>query len=195
MINVYKIVNKLNGIIYIGQTQKNLDIRFKEHCKKTNGCTYLRNAIQKHEKNNFSISLLGIYPSRLDADDAEQYFIDFYNSLAPNGYNLTSGGNSRKEFSIIAKEKLSLARKGQHNSPRTEFKAGPRPHACGVNNTMYGRASCARKTVKIIETNEKFPSITHLAKYLAVSRSYVSRLLSGKSRGKTVKGYTVTYEL
>ena len=33
---IYKIVNDINGKIYIGQTRRDVDTRFKEHCKGAN---------------------------------------------------------------------------------------------------------------------------------------------------------------
>ena len=34
-------------------------------------------------------------------DEREIYWIKYYNSLAPNGYNCSSGGNSKKELSDL----------------------------------------------------------------------------------------------
>lgn len=40
-------------------------------------------------------------------DDRERYWINEFNSLTPNGYNCSSGGNSKKELSECMKNKIS----------------------------------------------------------------------------------------
>ena len=45
--------NKINGKIYIGQTIRSIEERFKEHQKESNGCVAIRNAIQYHGWENF----------------------------------------------------------------------------------------------------------------------------------------------
>lgn len=188
---VYKITNKSNGDIYIGQTRKTVEARWKQHCEAGKN-SYISKAIKKYGKDNFSLASLGTYDD-INIDDAETYFIDFYNTLAPNGYNLTTGGRANKRLSAESRLRLSISRRGQRNSPNTEFKPGPRPETRGAGNTMYGKPTAWRKPVVICETNQIFACIAHLAVFLNTSRSYVSRLLSGKGRGKRVKGFTIKY--
>ena len=40
-------------------------------------------------------------------DEREIHWIKYYNSLAPNGYNCSTGGNSKKELSDLLKNKIS----------------------------------------------------------------------------------------
>ena len=59
MKTIYKIENKVNGKLYIGQTINQIKIRFKKHlaqinCK--NQCSALYSAIRKYGKENFEIS-------------------------------------------------------------------------------------------------------------------------------------------
>ena len=57
---IYKITNNINNKVYIGQTTRDLKIRWYQHCYKTkakNICNRIYNAIQKHGKENFEIKL------------------------------------------------------------------------------------------------------------------------------------------
>lgn len=90
---IYKITNLLNGKIYIGQSihpQK----RWKEHCQKAKNKTDnfpIHLAIAKYGENNFSFNILQWTE---DFDEEEKHFIKIFNSLTPNGYNISKGGSS-----------------------------------------------------------------------------------------------------
>ena len=59
---IYKIRNKIDNKIYIGQTTQDLDIRWKQHLKKRSNCRYLKHAFNKHGTDNFEFEL---YAKRL----------------------------------------------------------------------------------------------------------------------------------
>ena len=88
---LYKITNKINGKIYIGQTI-HPDKRWWEHCNRAS--TGLDNypihcAIKKYGKENFDFEVLEWSENY---DNRERELIIEFNSLCPNGYNVTSGG-------------------------------------------------------------------------------------------------------
>lgn len=90
--DIYMITNNINGKIYIGQA-KDTKVRFQSHCKPS--AAYLNNelvgkAIQKYGKDNFTITILEAQIENYD--EREQYWIQFYNSKVPNGYNIADGG-------------------------------------------------------------------------------------------------------
>jgi len=123
---LYKITNKANGFCYIGQTRshrKNKDKyryfghigRFKDHISealnntKKNQCKYLNNAIRQN-KDCFIVELLET--CELDQlDEKEIHYIETYNSLFPNGYNLTKGGKTTKSIQISLNEDLKDVKK------------------------------------------------------------------------------------
>ena len=79
---------------YIGQTLKSL----KERAKTSTGVGYSKSplfyrAISKYGFENFSYEILGEYPVE-KLDEMEIYFIKYYNTMAPNGYNATEGGKN-----------------------------------------------------------------------------------------------------
>lgn len=95
---IYKITNKINGKIYVGQTVKSLKERFNKHCwRTTEKDRYhldmaIKKAIRKYGKENFTIELIEeVETTKLD--EREVYWISFYDSYN-KGYNCTLGGQN-----------------------------------------------------------------------------------------------------
>ena len=91
---IYKITNKVNDKVYIGQTKRTIKIRWKEHLKKASIPSSqklpLYKAMNRYGKENFSIEKIEeCEDSQLD--EREIYWISFYDSYY-NGYNGTEGG-------------------------------------------------------------------------------------------------------
>lgn len=103
---IYLVTNLINGKLYVGQTTRTLKKRWKEHCSKTSKCPCLHNAIEKYGKENFKVEQIDIAIDRKELDKKEQYYINFYNTLAPNGYNLETGGNLGAQHSEETLEKM-----------------------------------------------------------------------------------------
>ena len=89
---IYKIVNKINGKIYIGQTSLTPELRFNKHkrCYKSDSCPKLYNAMRKYGKNNFYVETIC---ETLKPNDDEKYWIEYYNSIE-KGYNVSTGGDA-----------------------------------------------------------------------------------------------------
>lgn len=115
---IYIITNIITQKQYIGQARSHrknhnryipvgFEGRFNDHISeaicntKRKQCWYLNNAIRKHGKDSFEVKLLEICPVN-EMDVNEQKYIAEYNTLYPNGYNLTKGGKTtesvRHEF-------------------------------------------------------------------------------------------------
>ena len=91
MIGIYKITNLINGKCYIGQSV-HIERRFSEHCRPSS-TSVIAKAIQKYGKENFSFKVL----EECDLESLnykEQYWIKHFNSLIPNGYNVTEDTES-----------------------------------------------------------------------------------------------------
>ena len=108
---VYLITNTINGKRYVGQTARTLDARWWQHCNKTSARHYLHRAIQKYGKENFSKEIICEPPTRELTNEIESYYIARYNSMAPHGYNLTTGGDC-PTLSAESRKKMSISRKG-----------------------------------------------------------------------------------
>lgn len=93
---------KMRG--YIGQTTKTFEARMSGHKSaarnlvKKDGCRALNNAIRKYGWDNMTKEVILICNDSM-LDYYEELFIKKFDTLAPNGYNLTTGGDSKKEYS------------------------------------------------------------------------------------------------
>lgn len=100
---IYKITNNINNKVYIGQTTQTVSVRFKQHindARTHHTNMYIHRAIEKYGSDNFSIEELYNFCCNTGEEllqklgETEQECIKKYNSLCPNGYNLTKGGDS-----------------------------------------------------------------------------------------------------
>lgn len=106
--NIYIITNTTTNKQYIGQTvshRKNhnkyrpfgYEGRFKDHISeaicntKKKQCNYLNNSIRQYGKEVFKVELITTC-NKEELDTLEELYIKQYNTLYPNGYNLTKGG-------------------------------------------------------------------------------------------------------
>lgn len=131
---IYKITNKINNKIYIGQVyNKTIYDRFERHIKEANynSKSYLCRAITKYGSENFTCELIDTAKNLQELNQKEIYWIAYYNSTNKKiGYNLTPGGDggntylckSKEEMKII-KKKISKANKGINNGQSKQIKA------------------------------------------------------------------------
>jgi len=104
---IYKIVSKLNGKIYIGQTKYSLDKRIAQHIKDNK--TPVQKAINKYGLESFEVSIIDEADTRKELSEKEVYWIKELNSKAPNGYNLTDGGDGLINPTKETREKIGKA--------------------------------------------------------------------------------------
>lgn len=121
---VYKITNKQNGKMYVGQTKQSLRRRFTCHiveAMRGGSTSIIHNAIRKYGKDAFEIELLQECRSFEELDDAERKWIAELNTIAPNGYNIEVGGcRNRAPMSEATRAKLREIQK--HRSPEWQEK-------------------------------------------------------------------------
>lgn len=90
---IYKITNDINDKVYIGQTSRDIDTRFAEHCSETRGNSRLHNAIQKYGWLHFKVELVETVQLK-ELDEREIYWIKYYDSTNQDkGYNIAPGGS------------------------------------------------------------------------------------------------------
>ena len=89
---VYLVTNTLNGKQYVGQT-------ITKHSRKGHGHA-LAEAYKKYGHKSFTYkAVCSKVKNHATLDFAEQFWINVMGSLAPNGYNLESGGRRYKTVS------------------------------------------------------------------------------------------------
>ena len=94
---IYKITNKINGKAYIGRTVcKKVYDRWKSHksAKSGGGISAIKAAILKYGEENFIFETLHKASSENELSELEAKIIKELNTMAPNGYNLTTGGEN-----------------------------------------------------------------------------------------------------
>lgn len=92
---IYKITNKVNGKVYIGQTRYTVEFRWRQHLHKKDD-TYFHNALKKYGPDNFIVEIL----EECDVEklnEREIFYIAKYNSFE-DGYNLTLGGDGNRRI-------------------------------------------------------------------------------------------------
>lgn len=111
---IYLIKNKINNKCYIGQTIRTFEKIQNEHSNPNRTSSIINNAILKYKPENFYTSIL-IETSDDKLDDLEIKYIEEYNSLYPNGYNIQTGGNLNKKHCKESREKMRLSKLGNKN--------------------------------------------------------------------------------
>lgn len=117
---IYCFKNKINGKCYIGQAI-NLKNRLKAHFtayKKSKNLRYaIYKAINKYGIDNFDLFVVEFVDSNIEnvksvLDSLEKKYIEEYNSFAPNGYNMTKGGDAGILGLKMTGEQKELIRQG-----------------------------------------------------------------------------------
>lgn len=118
---IYCVKNLVNGKRYIGQTVGDLEKRKQGHLLSLkNKCRYpLYLAIIKYGLNSFEWTIIFDDVLNRDLDELEIDAISVYNTLAPNGYNLKTGGANGR-YSEESRRRMSEAARGNPKSSWTE---------------------------------------------------------------------------
>ena len=134
---IYKIINIKNQKIYIGQTTKKRPTdRFSQHKylalhpQQEKNISYLHRAMKSDGIDNFKFEIIEQVDNLL-LNEREKYWIKQYNSLAPNGYNLTVGGQgtpgfSRPQSQEERNKKGNSVKKYYQNHPQAREKVSQR---------------------------------------------------------------------
>ena len=117
---IYLLTNLITLLCYVGKT---IDFkrRMGEH-KRRKRKAYISYSIQKHGWHNFKKEILIDNIPEEALNNLEIYYIAFYNTMCPYGYNLTRGGEGTSGYkaSKETREKLSQATI-RHQAKRDRF--------------------------------------------------------------------------
>lgn len=115
---IYKIQNKINGKIYIGQTVGTLQRRISQHKSNSKKKSVINMAIRKYGWDNFVAEVIDSAKSIEELNQKEIYWIQHYESIAPNGYNLEIGGKNAIN-SEETRKKISQSLKGKYKGAKS----------------------------------------------------------------------------
>lgn len=160
---IYKITNLENNMVYIGQTTKSINHRFKQHIKYKK--SYISKAIGKYGKEKFSIEWIATSLTHQHVDELEDFFILTNNSLSPNGYNLRLTHDKN-----VISENLSEIYKAQTqdrwDNDKNTFHARP---IVGIN---IKKEILEFDSINSAVKNKIYPDLNHTHKYYRTKGYY-----------------------
>ena len=174
-----------SGKVYIGQTTRSIEKRFKQHEYPYSCCTALKNAIQKYGWENFEKHWYEC-PDE-DLNDHEELMIEVLGTLAPGGYNLKEGGGNGK-LSEETRQKISKALTGRFFSD---------DHKQKMREANIGKTLSDETKQKISEAQiGKTLSDEHKQKLLQanIGRIHTDETKQKISKAHTGKTYTDEYK-
>jgi group I intron endonuclease len=201
---IYKITNKLNGKIYVGQTHTSLAKRFQRHCWASE---YKKNmpiclAIKKYGKDNFDIEEIEVCLNQCHLNEREKYWVSYFHCFSPKGYNLRAG-NGRGAMNQSTKEKISQALIGIRRSLQTkqklskshlgfrvsedtkrklsEINQGKQPHS----NTRLGASKNNAKTYILVSPTNEIQTIKNMRHFCKVNGLCYTSMISVASGQQT----------
>jgi len=184
--SIYKITNKINQKVYIGQTTAKIEKRLSAHrCKSNKHKSAITNSILKHGWDNFEVEVIETCSTIEELNRKEIHWIIFYDSMNPDrGYNLRSGGEN-KFCSEETKKKLRSVKR----SPQQKIKYS----LCklGKLNPSFGKPCSNRKSIICTETQEKFDSISDASNKMNIDIRLISNVLNKKR--KHTHGFTFSF--
>lgn len=195
---IYKITNKVTGKVYIGKTKRCAYWRWVEHrvkAKKDN--TYLARSLVKYGFDNFDFEVIDIAETEESLLVKEAFYIGYFNSKAPVGYNLTGGFGAeasepfKANMSVVVTSRVGYKKSKRliHKTMTAEdreimkmrLSAEATARQTGVPLTLNWRAV-------IRSDGELFPSVGHAARCLGSNERSVTRVLKATTH-KTLKGF------
>lgn len=177
---IYKATNKINNKIYIGLTTKSLNKRIKGHLSKEQFGLKIPicNAIRKYGKENFDWGVVATCDTKDKLYFLERFYIKFFNSKSPNGYNLTDGGEDNPMNYEEFRKKVGDLKKGK------------------TKDNDFGRKITSEKLTGKLKTKEhcKNLSISHAGKLSGMNNPNYGKKHPGLNKGKSKSTKGKTYE-
>ncbi len=153
---IYKYTSP-SGKSYIGQTVQSLSNRAGHNGKNYIGSKYFYSAIKKYGWNSFETEILGEFPID-QLNYQERRFIEIFNTMAPNGYNIQAGGicnyhESRKTVYQYDKNGMLIKSWEGLSEPSSSINVSIQ----SLNSCLQGRAKTCGGYYWSYQLLEKYP--------------------------------------
>lgn len=190
---IYKHTNKLNGKVYIGQTKfaKNPNRRFRKGALNAyKGSTAFHKALKKYTWDGFETEFLYSAFDQESLNRAEEYFINFYNSALPNGYNSVKIVEGNIEYTEEVRAKISAKQKERYAKMTTPPEAPNKKQHILINGVPH--KNCARckenKTLDLfIKHSARWDGLGAYCKACAIEKD--TRVYQGLTEEEFKKSY------
>jgi len=121
---IYRIVNKENGRVYIGKTERSFRYRYGAKWWEAKHNRALRADLNIYGKDAFAVDILVHDLDPKELTKVEEFLIFSHNSLHPNGYNLMKASFGPDRISEETRAIMSKAQSGRKHSEETKKKIG-----------------------------------------------------------------------
>ena len=195
---IYCITNTINGKQYVGQTSRTIMLRWKQHKNCAAGKQdnqYLHNAMRTYGIENFKVEEISRVTSDLLSklhcllDLEESKLISIYNSIVPNGYNITSGGDVNPTI-VTCKPVLQLDY--QYNV-MNEFQSIS--EASQKTGLGYDIISCSCKKYRILSKYGCIYCFKNNFDYIVENKPFSTSCISTNKKRKTIVQYDLGGEI
>lgn len=183
---IYKIQNKINNKIYIGQTTKSFDERYSNNLYKYTHNKDLKKEILEYGIENFDINKeYYVAKTKEELDNKEDELIKrFKSNNKEYGYNKKTGGD-KGLLNEEVKEKIRASKVGEKHPQYGKKRPDISKKMLGENNVMYGKKGQAHpraQAVICLDDLKKFESLSECAEFYKFNKSNLSEHLKGKRK-------------
>jgi group I intron endonuclease len=153
---VYLTTNLISGKQYVGD-----HILINEDDGYLGSGILINKAINKYGKLNFAREILEKFETKEEAFNAQERYIQQYNTLTPNGYNISPKGglgvvgchSSKTKQQISDTCSISLKGRIMSESHRKKLSDSAKIHNKGENNPMFGKKQSEESNNKNRQSN------------------------------------------
>ena len=197
MIIIYRVTYRARGWAYIGITSGSAEARWAAHVRAAHNRskTLFHRTLRKHGCDAFRWEVLEFAASMEDAKQRERQLIARYNTMAPNGFNLTSGGEGVLGFKLAPEvcARMSAALKGKKRTPEqcariAAAQVGKKlsqEHKDKLSKVFKGGTHTPEARAKISARFKGVPkSPEHTAKVAVINRQRAEYMFTDEYRAK-----------
>jgi len=165
---IYLHRHKSNGKVYVGQTWQNPSRCWrKSDINSYKNQNLFHNALKKYGWDSFESEIIACSKNSENLDRLEEYFMDYFNSLVPNGYNLKSYSEGKETHDESTKKLISKKKTGV----RVDHPAWNRVRHMIISGQEYRQCSRCSE-LKTLDEYHKYTQYTQTKKEYNNNHNY-----------------------